>query len=174
MSRGQRSLPLHRKAYFIFHNIPRKLHAANREWSDNGGWKESEIRRYANEEILHMLPKEVISVISPTKVVQVIRGERIETADNLFCLSATQVFGKDRCWTKFEPEDTQIDIFRDPVMRCKRYLGTKKKSTTWWWLRTPASVTYFRTVKAGGEDGISSADQPGPVVLAFCVKEEKE
>ena len=141
----------------------------NPEWTNKGGWRDSDMRRYANEEVYKLLPEEIKAIIKPTTIVQVLDGERVETRDNLFCLSATQVFGKDEYWEDREPEDTQIDIFRDPHARCKIWLGADEVCASWWWLRSAANIHTFRRVGTDGSNAYYAAISSGAVALGFCM-----
>lgn len=161
------------KFYFIFHNSMRDRHCMNPKWTNRDGWRGSDMRRYANEDVYNLLPDETKSVIKPTTVVQVLDGERIETSDNLFLLSATQVFGKDKYLEAQETEDTQIDIFRDPHARCKVLCpGTDKARTSWWWLRSVNFSDMFSSADTDGSSSCSNASNSGAVVLGFCIENE--
>lgn len=158
------------RTYFIFHNTPRDRHYMNPERTNKGGWRDSDMRRYANEDIFALLPDEVKTIIKPTKIVQVLNGKRIETSDNLFCLSATQVFGKSDYWQDQEPEDTQIDIFRDPHARSKVWLGADEGCASWWWLRSVSKDNGFRFVYCIGASGYDFSSTGGTVALGFCIE----
>lgn len=158
------------KIYFIFHYLMKDEHCMNETLTNASGWRDCEMRRYANEEIYNLLPEEVKAVIVPTRIVQIMDGERIETNDKLFCLSSTEVFGKDEYWSKQEPEDTQIDIFRDLCARVKAWSGGGEAYTSWWWLRSVCYNNYFNYVDSNGYDGTSSATNAGGVALSFCIE----
>ena len=158
--------------FFIFHNTMTDRHHMNPEWTNKGGWRDSDMRRYANEEVYNLLPEEVKAIIKPTTIVQVLNGERIETSDNLFCLSATQVFGKDEYWEDREPEDTQIDIFRDTQARCKIWLGADEVCASWWWLRSAYGYGSFRCVYTDGSNGYHCAHTSGAMALGFCIENQ--
>lgn len=158
--------------YFIFHNTMKDRHHMNPDWTNKGGWRDSDMRRYVNEEVYNLLPEEIKAIIKPTTIVQVLDGERIETRDNLFCLSATQVFGKDEYWEDGEPEDTQIDIFRDPHARCKIWLGADEVCASWWWLRSANYGNSFHRVSSGGSNDYISANSSGAVALGFCIENQ--
>ena len=160
------------RTYFIFHNTPRDRHYMNPEWTNKGGWRDSDMRRYANEDIFALLPDDVKTIIKPTKIVQVLNGERIETSDNLFCLSATQVFGKSEYWHEQEPEDTQIDIFRDPHARSKVWLGADEVCASWWWLRSAGNSSHFCIVASYGSTNYTNANNEGAVALGFCIENQ--
>ena len=155
------------KTYFIFHDCLKDEHIMNEEWTNAGGWAATEMRRYANEDVFHLLPEELQAVIEPTKIVQIVNGERGETQDKLFCLSYTQVFGGDYCREQ-EPKDAKIDIFETEKDRVKMVDG----ETWWWWLRSAGNANDFRAVTGTGDSSDSYADHHGGVALGFCVESD--
>lgn len=138
----------------------------NRNGTTKGGWAATDMRKYIHDEILPLLPDELQEVIAPTKIVQIIDGERIECEDKLFCLSYTQVFGKDWPWmNEREPEDSQLDIFKTERSRVKEING----ETAWWWLRSASCGNYFLRVASNGYYDINFAIASGGVALGFCL-----
>ena len=153
------------KAFFVFREIL-EFHRMNKDWTNAGGWEGCEMREYANKEIFDLLPDELQTIIQPTKVVQIWDGKRHETMDKLFCLSETQVFGKNG-WDEGEqdPEDTQLDIFKDRRGRIKNYDGSAYS----WWLRSADIAACFRCVLSnGGENNYSASNSYG-LVLGFTI-----
>ena len=155
------------KTYFIFHDCLKDEHIMNEEWTNAGGWAETEMRRYANEDVFHLLPEELQAVIEPTKIVQIVNGERVETQDKLFCLSYTQVFGGNYCREQ-EPEDTKIDIFETEKDRVKMVDG----ETWWWWLRSADYADRFRSVSSSGDSNANHANYADGVALGFCIESD--
>ena len=153
------------KTYFIFHDIPER-HCMNRDWTNSGGWEASEARRYANGEFFDLLPDDLREVIEETTVVQIWDGRRHETKDKLFCLSETQVFGKDGWYNgEQDPEDTQIDIFKDRRGRIKNYNGSASN----WWLRSAYNAYSFSCVYSNGGENSNSAYYSYGLVLGFTI-----
>lgn len=152
------------RIYFIFHNLMAKDHVMNWNWTNKGGWEASEMRRYVNEEVFQLLPDDLQEAIRPTRIIQVMDGERIETEDKLFCLSFTQVFGGN-FKKNHEPEDTQIDIFKTEKDRVKQRDG----KTWYWWLRSATSASPFGYVYISGDSGASTANASYGVALGFCL-----
>ena len=152
--------------FFVTQDCLREEHRMNRDATNRGGWAATEMRRYLNSDVLALLPDDLQAVIKPTTIVQIVDGERVETQDKLFCLSATQVFGNGS-WTSREPEDTQLDIFRrekDRVKECGSY------GTWFWWLRSAYSSIYFCGVGGGGLNGnYTYANNSAGVALGFSL-----
>ncbi len=150
--------------FFVFHDLCAVKHCMNENGSAKGGWATTDMRKYIHEEILPLFPDELQAVIAPTKIVQIINGERIECEDKLFCLSYTQVFGKDWSWmNEREPEDHPLDIFRTERSRVKERDGV----TAWWWLRSANGNYRFNYVDSDGSISGTSAYASGGVALGF-------
>lgn len=157
------------KIYFVMHNCLKEIKPMNDVWSNQGGWEESVMRRYLNEEVIELLPDELQEAIKPTKIVQVWDGKKRETEDKLFLLSRTQVFGKDERYEPTEPIDSQIDIFKSPRERVKESEGYEIPAR--WWLRSPYSSgsNNFCYVSTDGTVYPYNANYSFEVALAFCI-----
>ena len=150
--------------YFVFHDCCEVRHCMNENGLTKGGWAATDMRKYIHEEILPLFPDDLQAAIEPTKIVQIINGERIECEDKLFCLSYTQVFGKD--WPRMnerEPEDSQLDIFMTERARVKERHG----ETAWWWLRSAYTNYTFDGVYSDGSRDYINANYSGGVALGF-------
>lgn len=156
------------KVYFIMHNCLKELKPMNSSCTNAGGWEESTMRRYLNEEVIELLPDELREIIKPTKIVQAWDGKRRETEDKLFLLSKTQVFGKDKSYEATEPEDSQIDIFKTERSRVKE---REDCGTASWWERSPYynSRGSFCNVHSDGISWVDFAYTFGGVAPAFCI-----
>lgn len=157
------------KIYFVMHNCLKETKPMNGDYMNKGGWEESDMRRYLNEEVIELLPDDLQKMIKPTKIVQVWDGKRRETEDKLFLLSKTQVFGKDKRYKEIEPNDSQIDIFKSPRERVKELKGCE--APEYWWLRSPDYIyrKYFCYVLTDGTISHCYTDYPRAVVPAFCI-----
>ena len=156
------------KIYFVLRDCLADEHAMNKKMTNKGGWAVSDMRKYLNSTIFALLPDDLQAVISPTAITQILAGERVECEDNLFLVSKTQAFGKGS-WTEYEPEDTQLDIFkteRDRVKECGN------NGTWFWWLRSPhsSSSASFCNVSGNGSSGNhGTAINSIGVAFGFCI-----
>lgn len=155
------------KIYFVLRDCLADEHRMNKEWTNEGGWAATEMRTYLNSTIFALLPDDLQAVIAPTKIAQIIKGERVECEDNLFLISKTQAFGKGS-WTEYEPDDTHLDIFkteRDRVKECGN------NGTWFWWLRSPYSSNSatFCTVNGIGNSNHNNAYTAYGVAFGFCI-----
>lgn len=156
--------------FFVFRDclkVPHKMNALN---TNRGGWRDCQMRQYA-EDIFNLLPDDLQAVIVPTKIVQCIKGERIECEDKLFCLSYTQVFGKKPVIQDMEPEDSQLDIYKTRRNRIKGW-GANNNDHSTWWLRSPYTdyTTSFYLVYLEGYDTNYYAGYSNGVCFGFCIK----
>lgn len=153
------------KWYFVLEDCLEEEHAMNKQNTNKGGWAACDMRRYLNKTIFSLLPDELQAIIAPTKVVQIVDGEQVETEDKLFLLSRTQVFGKGP-WSDHEPEDTQLDCFtreKDRVKECG------SNGTWFWWLRSANFNGGFYSVHSNGTYSYSIAYGSCGVALGFCL-----
>lgn len=139
------------KTYFIFRPAPKDFCAMD-EGKKASGWKTSDLRAYANGELLEEFPDEVKALIKPDK-----------DGNKLFCLSFTQVFGKA---DDVKDDGSRIDLFK---------VGFNPFPDHCWWLRTPRrrkdNLVYFYTVTPSGIPLESERRYKNGLVFAFCIEE---
>lgn len=155
------------KLYFVLRDCLAGEHRMNNKNTNKGGWAATEMRTYLNSTIFALLPDDLQAVIAPTKIAQIIKGERVECEDNLFLISKTQAFGKGS-WTEYEPDDTHLEIFKTDRSRVKE---CGNKGTWFWWLRSPYSSasTGFCYVHAHGGSTNTGANTRSGVAFGFCI-----
>ena len=157
------------KQFIVFRDCLKNGHCMNVRDTNSGGWRDCAMRGYAKE-VFDLLPDDLQEVIVPTKIVQVINGNRIECEDKLFCLSRTQVFGKHPRYADVEPEDSQLDIYKVRRNRVKGY-GIGDNDYCYWWLRSPntGTATNFNNVYPDGGYNYTIASNTYGVCFGFCV-----
>lgn len=153
------------KMFFVMENCLEDEHHMNREDTTEGGWAACDMRRYINKTIFALLPDDLQAVIAPTRIVQIVNGERVETDDKLFLLSRTQVFGEGP-WTEREPEDTQLACFKRERNRVKE---CGDHGTWFWWLRSAHTYLGFTGVNTTGGNSSNPASHSYGVALGFCL-----
>lgn len=72
-----------------------KMRAMNDYATNEGGWKDSAMRKWLNEDVLPRLPKELQAMIVPRTIRQMIDGKEVQTQDKLWLPSFTEMFGAD-------------------------------------------------------------------------------
>ena len=132
-----------------------------------GGWRDSEMRTYANGAFFNSLPEELRNVIKSTKVVSghgVQAGEtNFPSTDKIYLLSAhevwedgtsNQVSSNDTAWDKTRQLDYYANIGEG--VTTDSYSGAIKKyngSNSGWWLRAAGSndCYFFLFVASSGD-----------------------
>ena len=90
-----------------------KMRAMNDYATNKGGWKDSAMRKWLNEDVLPRLPKELQAMIVPRTIRQKINGEEVQTQDKLWLPSFTEMFGAEAAaeWTTGDLGDEQFELF---------------------------------------------------------------
>lgn len=155
------------KWFFCFEDCLEETHAMNRRNTNCGGWKASWMRKHLNSTVFALLPDELQAVITPTKIVQMLDGERVEVEDKLFLLSKTQVVGKGP-WSDLEPEDAHLIYYIREKTRVKE---CGENGTWWYFLRTPFNgyTGSFSGVGSNGSYTSGNANYSGGVAPGFCI-----
>ena len=139
----------------------------NDDWTSEGGWPASDMRKHV-QEIYGMLPKDVHKAVIPMHIRQLAQGTAVECDDRAFLLSATNVFGANIWVPSADCADTKIDIFREANHREKRRLGAS--SASWWWLRSADTSSGFSSVYSDGSNYYNFANCEGGVVVGLCIE----
>lgn len=131
--------------------------AMNDEATNKGGYYKSKGRAHVLVDILPHIAQEWRAIFKPRKMVEEIDGERIEYADLMWLLSATDVFGpsEEGYWKDID-DGFQLPIFkreRDRVKECG------SEGTYPYWLRSVYAThsTYFCYVYTDGSASRSYA-----------------
>lgn len=131
--------------------------AMNDEATNKGGYYKSKGRAHVLVDILPHIAQEWRAIFKPRKMAEEIDGERIEYADLMWLLSATDVFGpsEEGYWKDID-DGFQLPIFkreRDRVKECG------SEGTYPYWLRSVYATNSgnFCYVNTGGSAGNSGA-----------------
>lgn len=124
-----------------------------------GGWKDSEMRTYANNEFYNKLPEELRNVIKSTKVVSG-HGNKdtsnFTTTDKIYLLSGKEVWDFNLYDTSYD-KTRQLDYYKNLGVTTSSYSGAIKKNingnASYWWLRAVYSNlnNYFLIVTSSGD-----------------------
>lgn len=135
-------------------------HYMNKDWTNKGGWLACDMRRWLNNEVLALLPDELLAVIKPRKF-----GDE---EDKLWLFSEMEIFGEHE-WTENDPDrGFQFEYFKNPANRVKL---DEDGDANWWWERSPvASNSYnFCFVNGGGDASRYYADVTYGVCFGFYI-----
>lgn len=134
------------------------------EFGSSAVWETSTIRRKLNENFLRTLPDDLIEEIQLYKSTQTVDDVEYTTGDCLFLLSGTQVFGWDD--DDDDPNESQIDIFKDRRNRIKKYEGRECP----WWLRSAYNGNYAYYVSSIGNYSDYITYTSNAVCPSFCLE----
>lgn len=147
-----------------------QMHAMNDYATNKGGWKDSAMRKWLNEDVLHRLPKELQAMVVPRTIRQKIDGEEVQTQDKLWLPSFTEMFGADAAaeWAPYDLGDEQFELFDSERSRVKEVPG---RGTWWYWLRSPyaSNSTDFCLVYSFGNADDRYASIAHGVAFGFCL-----
>ena len=142
--------------------------------TNEGGWKNSEIRTYVNNDVCNALPSDLQAVIKEVnKVSDNGNGDKTTlniTKDKLFLLSLEEVgfISNDVYGYNVAGQGMKYEYFTDDNSREKQYLSGE---LSYWWLRSAyANNTnfFFYVFSDGNWDG-GYADSTVGVAPAFCI-----
>ena len=134
------------------------------EFGSSAVWETSTIRRKLNETFLRTLPVDLVEEIKLYKSTQTVDDVEYTTGDYLFLLSGTQVFGWDD--DDDDPNESQIDIFKDRRNRIKKYEGRE----CCWWLRSANYGNYACYVSSTGTNSTNFTSGTYAVCPSFCLE----
>lgn len=147
-----------------------KMHAMNDYVTNEGGWKDSAMRKWLNEDVLPRLPKELQAMVVPRTIRQKINGEEVQTQDKLWLPSFTEMFGAEAAaeWTTGDLGDEQFELFDSERSRVKEVPG---RGTWWYWLRSPRGSysANFCMVNSSGAADYSNGSFAYGVAFGFCL-----
>lgn len=134
----------------------------NAECHNKGGWYGSDLRTKLNTEILALLPDELVAVIKPRKITQLIKGEEFTSVDKLWIPSYTELFGGDYA---VDQGDVHFPLFFTPKSRVKNRNGDYE----WYWTRSASSTGSFGYVDSAGYYSSGYAYVSCGVALGFLI-----
>lgn len=131
----------------------------NKTWTNKGGWLASDMRRYLNEEVIELLPDDLLAAIKPRKF-----GDE---EDRLWLFSEVEIFGE-HIWGAGDKGDKQLEYFKNPINRVK---FDEDGDANWWWGRSPyAGISGdFCYVDSGGYADNNGANYSGGVCFGFYI-----
>ena len=109
----------------------------NESGRNTGGFKESDLCRYLNEDIWAILPEELKEVIGERECLQIVEGKEERFKLKLWLPSEFEVFGEG--WASEVEEGQQFELFKDPRNRVK--FDQDGERALWWLLSVCAGYS---------------------------------
>lgn len=144
----------------------------NERNTNAGGWRDCQLRKDCNGELLSLLPDDLAAMITPRRIVQKIRGREYESVDKLWIPSYTEVFGTDRGVDQTgDVGDVQFDFFKIKRNRVKFF----RDEPYYYALRSPGVTyaTYFWVVTNNGGVSFNGAGNSIGVCPCFSISKTK-
>ncbi len=131
----------------------------NDDWKKIG-WLASDLRHYLNEEVIELLPDDLLAAIKPRKF-----GDE---EDRLWLFSEVEIFGEHILGAGDEG-DNQLEYFKDPFNRIK---FNEDGDAGWWWERSPCASpsNYFCIVSNSGDACDYYANGSSGVCFGFYIR----
>ena len=150
---------------FCFHDVYWK-HSMNTNDTNRGGYAESEMAIYLDDEIFPMLPDELQAVIKPRAIHQTVT----DYARNcmLWLPSIYEVAGEEYAEYNTDVNDKHLELFQNRRNRVK--FGTDNYPH-YWWERSPniSTSTNFMLVHSNGSANTNYASSTNGVVPCFSI-----
>lgn len=138
------------RAYLVFRMAMRHFMTMSHDLDTSQGYAATDMAGYADKQMETMIPETIITLADEVTMHETLPDDCTAISRHkVFCLSYTQVFGRDG--TPYEQDDSQIDIFRTEEGRKRYRAGINDNEATAWWLRTPATKDKFWAVGTKGK-----------------------
>lgn len=131
--------------------------AMNEEWTNTGGWRDSDLRKYLQDTVLPSM-----SLFIRQHIISVVKQQWTENGwqmaeDTVWIPDYKEVFGDNVLY---------YDLFLNKEEKRVKHL---KGSASWWWMRSASSANGFRCVYSDGSYNYISAYISGGAALGFCL-----
>lgn len=149
--------------------------AMNQRDTNRGGWAHSNMADILENEILPLLPDELVAVIKPRTIVQNLSGTRYERTSKLWLPSRTEVFGEHESYKECDFGDIHFPLFKTEKSRVK---ALENGTTEWYWLRSPnvgySTNFWFVSYYGGGGYGYGASGAGGVCPCFIIGKSDEE
>lgn len=133
--------------------------------TNRGGYAATKMRKHLIDDIVPLLPDELVSVIKPRTIIQKYNNAEYKSTDLIWIPSRTEIVGPHDYFKDIDFGDIHFDFFSDEKSRVKM-LGDE---TYYWWLRSAYSGNGFYVVSGSGNSTNYSASTSGGVVFGFLI-----
>ena len=143
------------------------------QWNENGytrgGFKNSDVCKYLNEDVYNVLPDNLKAVISERECIQIIDGEEERFNLRIWLPTEYEVFGEG--WASEVEEGQQFEYFKHPGNRVKCVMGEDGRRAAWWLLSVcSGNSAHACLVGSNGVAGGSDCSNELRVPVCFTIK----
>ena len=160
-------------------------HNMNSTATNVGGWRDSEMRTFVNNDIYNALPKELRNVISDTYVVSghgYSDSNNLTSIDKLYLLSPEEIWGNSEdasnesylSYNSAKDQSRQLDYYKNKNVNTSNFSMAVKQYNSInniWWLRTARSGgnNSFYLVNSSGHWDAANANVTNGIAPAFRI-----
>lgn len=148
---------------FVMKDLLPWMKGMNVRNENGGGYASSEMRRWIEEEIQPKFPDELLAVIKPRTIRQVMGNREFSTEQKLWLPSKREIFDLD---DETDPDGAFFPLFSTEKSRIK---ALSNGEPYWYWLRSPDGDRFFRCVNDNGSNDYDNADNGFGVALSFLI-----
>lgn len=150
---------------FVIKDCLKERWQMNATNTNRGGYAATKMRKHLTDDIVPLLPDELVSVIKPRTIIQRYNNAEYKSSDLIWIPSRTEIVGPQECFKDIDFGDVHFDFFSDEKSRVK-LLGDE---TYYWGLRSAGGGTLFYLVtNFGFSDSYVASDSYG-VVFGFLL-----
>lgn len=143
-------------------------HCMNSNGTNKGGFHDSDMQGYLNDDVFALLPDELQSVIAVHKTVQKVEGENVEAEGRLFLMSMYEGSGSND-WAEYNETDKQFPYFENQI---NRIAYDEDGDPVWYWTADPSAANTIRLCgfNTSGNSNSSKKSNDGGVAPLFVIK----
>ena len=154
-------------------------HKMNTNDTNKGGWEDSEMRTYVNNDIYNAIPSNIRNLIIDTTVVSghgYSDKSNFTTTDKLYLLAPHEIYSDKLSYDTGYSSTRQLDYYKSKNVLTSNYSDAKKKyngSDGFYWLRSANSNNNnnFYNVNASGDYNNNNANNTNGVAPDFYYKD---
>lgn len=152
---------------FMFDNMLWEKEMNHRS-TNHGGWHDSYMADFLDDEVYAVLPEELACVIKTRTIVQKLDNVEYKRESKLWLPSMTEVFGERTGYDECDFGDIQFPIFKKGINRIR---ARESGETYWYWLRAPHLDTSddFWMVDYDGDSDWDYASDTNGVCPCFII-----
>ncbi len=159
---------------FLMKNLLSIRHNMNPANVNEGGWRDSGMRKWLNDRMLKALPRQWRMILLNVDVISTAGNmsttEFVTSSDKIWIPSAKEMNAEVNTAGYSGESMGTFNIFPTNNSKIKR-MNNGDGEVYWWWLRSPhaGGTTNFRAINTDGSCSSGGASNAGGVCFGFCI-----
>lgn len=143
-------------------------HCMNSYNTNKGGFPDSDMQEYLNNDVFELLPDELQNVIAVHQSFQKIKGENVGTEGRLFLMSVHEGRGSNDL-AEYNGTDRQFPFFEE---RRNRVAHDGDGDPAWYWTADPSArdTAQFCVFNGSGNSRVGGAEDEGGAAPLFVIR----